>query len=332
MSDTAPTARLLVFNCHEAWVHQLEGSGYDLDIVVGLEGRHTREWDECMRPVPENARLVALPDALARIGEYACVVAHNITDLLDVKEHDAPKLLVLHSTVEGRLDTEGAQWSPEQVQLVLGRYLTLCGGGAIAVSHLKARSWGIPAEVVFNGVDVARYEFSDGSFAAGVRVCNHFNRRRRVLMADLHERAMAGVPVTLIGHNPDLAGVSAAHDWGDLRRRLAKHRFYVHTADPLYEDGFNMALFEAMASGLPILGNAHPSSPVIHGESGFLSDDPAELNDFAQQLLSDRELALTMGQAARECVARRFPLSAFHAGIQRAVEGLRARRRLSEAK
>ena len=38
-----------------------------------------------------------------------------------------------------------------------------------------------------------------------------------------------------------------------------------------------MATVEAMAAGMPIIGNRHPDSPVEHGVNGFLSDDPAEL-------------------------------------------------------
>ncbi len=323
MSDTRSTPRLLVFDCHEAWVHQLEGSGFDLDVIVGLPGRHTTGWDERMRPVPSNARLIGLDEARTAGSGYACVVTHNITDLLDARQFDAPKLLVLHSTAESRLDAEGAAITPEQARAVLSCYLALVRAHSVAVSPLKAASWGLGSEVVTNGVDVATYRTTDGSLAAGIRVCNHFNRRRAVLLADLHERAFADVPVTLVGHNPDLPGVEPARDWDDLKRRLARHRFCVHTADPRYEDGFNMGLFEAMAAGLPVLGNLHPTSPVEHGKSGFLSNDPEELRGFAQLLLDDRERALEMGRAARETAARRFPLSAFHAGIARSIAAAR---------
>jgi hypothetical protein len=84
----AEAPRLLVFNCHEAWVHQLEGIGYELDIVVGLPGRAVTTWDERMRPVPAGARLLSLDEALASRTAYAVAVMHSVTDLLDAKTLD----------------------------------------------------------------------------------------------------------------------------------------------------------------------------------------------------------------------------------------------------
>ena len=48
-----------------------------------------------------------------------------------------------------------------------------------------------------------------------------------------------------------MPGVEAAKNWDNLKETLQSHRFYIHTADPRYEDGFNMATLEAMAAGIP---------------------------------------------------------------------------------
>ena len=61
-----------------------------------------------------------------------------------------------------------------------------------------------------------------------------------------------------------------------------------------------------MAAGLPIIGNEHPSSPIKHGVSGLLSNDPAELRRHAETLLGDRELARKLGQAARQTAEKMF--------------------------
>ena len=137
---------------------------------------------------------------------------------------------------------------------------------------------------------------------------------------DFHEEAFAGIPVTLVGHNPDMPGVEAALNWGHLKRILQSHRFYIHTADPRLESGYNMATAEAMAAGLPVLGNKHPTSPIRHSVNGFLSDNPAELRRYARILLEDPDLATLMGQQARKTVAERFSLTRFKHSFLRSIE------------
>ncbi len=58
--------------------------------------------------------------------------------------------------------------------------------------------------------------------------------------------------------------------------------------------------------GMPVIGNRHPSSPVEHGVSGFLSDDPSELRQYARMLLDDRDLTVRMGREAQKVVSKHF--------------------------
>src|SRR5580658_265025 len=95
--------RLLVFDCHEAWVYQLRWLGLPMDIVVGLGGRQKSGWDEAMRPVPPNARILKPNDLNPAREPYRCMVAHNMTDLLDMKNLVGPRLLVLHETLDGTI-------------------------------------------------------------------------------------------------------------------------------------------------------------------------------------------------------------------------------------
>jgi hypothetical protein len=316
--------RLLVFNCHEPWVYQLAGMPYELDVVVGLTGRDVPGWDARMRPLPGHARTIELEDAPAYGRQYTAVIAHNITDLLDARELDAPKILVLHATVEGRLESEGSRVPPRELRASLQRLLELTGTHPVAVSSLKGRSWELERDIVPCGVDPGAYLDYSGELAMGLRVCNHIDRRRSVLAADFADAAFGELPVRLIGHNPTRPGVHPARDWDDLKEMLRAHRFCVHTADPRFEDGYNMASLEAMAAGMPVLGNRHPTSPIEHGVSGFLSDDPRELRRFAELLLADRTLAIRMGQAARRTVIERFHVNRFRTRFKRSIELARA--------
>jgi hypothetical protein len=315
--------RLLVFNCHEAWIHQLEHVPARLDIVDGLAGRDGASWNHAVRPVPVNATLVSDFAHLAHTSGYDCVVAHNLTDLLAARPVRAPRLLVLHATLEGRQIEEGSRLALDELRRTAAQFLRDSAAHAVAISDLKARSWGLPTAILRPCLDVTAFPCATGELARGIRVVNHIERRKRILRWDVHEAAFAGLPVTLVGHNPGLWGVGPARSWDHLKLLLRSHRFVVHTTDPALEDGYNLALLEAMACGLPVVGTPHPSSPAVHGESGLLSDDPAVLRTYAERLMGDRALALEMGARARHAVARLFPVDTFVGTLLQEIERAR---------
>ncbi|MGH9701595.1 MAG: hypothetical protein ACRD52_19345, partial [Candidatus Acidiferrales bacterium] len=76
MKSPETNSRLLVCDCHEAWIYQLGQLDQPMDVIVGLKGRHTSSWDTAMRPVPQNARIIHLQEALACKDPYDCVIAH----------------------------------------------------------------------------------------------------------------------------------------------------------------------------------------------------------------------------------------------------------------
>jgi hypothetical protein len=314
---------LLVFNCHEAWVYQLGALGYALDIIIGLKGTYKQAWDEQMRPAPPNSRFVTLSEALRSQTRYYCIITHNMTDLLDIKFRPEPRLMVIHSTLEGRMLEEKSDIDPEQIKQMLHTYLELVGGHVVAGSALKGKSWGCTGDIVTIGIGPGDYPPYSGQRACGLRICNFIASRKGILLWDLHERAFDGIPVRLVGHNPDMPEVTASESWDHLKKMLQSHRFYIHTADPRLEDGYNIAVIEAMAAGLPVLGNRHPTSPVEHGVSGFLSDDPDELRKYAAMLLADRGLAARMGQQAKKTAIERFSIDSFKEAFLRSIETAR---------
>ena len=316
---------LLTFNCHEAWVHQLEYVGYPLDIIDGLPGRYCSRWDLNVRPFPRNSNLVYFDQILQARPSYDCIIIHNLTDLLDSKMILGPRILVIHRTLNGLIRQHGLEMEPDKLKAMVQKYLQWLGGHAVAVSSLKGGSWNLDEDIVEFGVDVDKYHPWSGGIAVGLRISNQIRNRREILLWEFHQAAFHDIPVKLVGFNPDMAGVLPSQNWEDLKRILSAHRFYIHTAHPELEDGYNMATLEAMAAGLPIIGNRHPSSPVDHGIDGFLSDDPGELNQFAKLLLSDRELAGRMGVAARRKAAERFSLEKFAQKFRASIEKARSK-------
>lgn len=209
------------------------------------------------------------------------------------------------------------------MRALLNTYLASVGGHAIAISRMKAKSWGVTHTVVQNSADPDAYLPHVGDLACGIRVANHITSKRVFLAWDFHCEALEGFPVRIVGHNPDMPAASAADDWGHLKRMLASHRFLVHTADPRYEDGYNMAVLEGMAAGLPVLTNQHPSTIVQDGVTGFVAESPGQMRQQAQRLLEDEALAAQLGENARAYVARHFGPDRFRVEFTRAVQEAR---------
>ena len=321
--EQAGKKTLLVFNCYEAWVYQLGVLGYELDIIIGPEGRYIETWDEQMRPMPPNSRLITLQEAQQSQTSYYCIITHSTTDLLDIKHRPEPRLMVIHSTLEGRALEEKSDVAPQTMKETLHKYLTLVGGHAVAVSMLKGKLWGLTEDIVPLGVNADDYLPYSGEVSCGLRICDFIESQKTILLWDFYEKAFDSIPMRLVGHNPGMRDVRAANSWDHLKRTLQSHRFYIHTANPELEDGYNMASLEAMAAGLPVLGNRHPTSPIEHGVSGFLSDDPAELRKYANMLLEDRILATMMGKEARKTAIERFSMTGFKEAFLCSIETAR---------
>src|SRR6056297_3568255 len=100
------TKTLCVFNCHEAWVYQLACLGFNLDIITHLPGLYKNSWDYNIRPLPKKSRLITLDQALKYHYEYHCIITHNVKDLLDIKNRPEPKIMIIHMSLNARIELE----------------------------------------------------------------------------------------------------------------------------------------------------------------------------------------------------------------------------------
>ena len=92
--------KILSFNWHEPYLCLMARMGHEFLIVEPeIAPGHCRRWDENMRPVPENVRLISKATALEmlELGELDLIIAHNVKDLLEVRDYSLPKILVFHN-------------------------------------------------------------------------------------------------------------------------------------------------------------------------------------------------------------------------------------------
>ncbi|MDP2727683.1 MAG: glycosyltransferase family 4 protein [Dehalococcoidia bacterium] len=106
----------------------------------------------------------------------------------------------------------------------------------------------------------------------------------------------------------------------DVPRFMAALDVFVHSS--IRPEPFGLTILEGMASGLPVVATAAggPLDLLQEGETGRLVPlgDPHAMAEALRQILSDREKAARMGEAARNRVAQCFTIEKFVEDMERA--------------
>ena len=306
--------RIITFCAHQPYLYLFAGMNLELDLIQLQEHRRfLQNWSDSVRPLPPGWRLVSWDEAKANLEKrrYQFAMAHNISDYIDFLPYKIPRILVVHTTLSSRLSEEKSNIDPEQYKKDLLRLLRKTRGRVVFVSRHKQNDWGLPGDVIPLAVDTDDYQGFTGEQARILRVSNQLIERGEILNYPAHCEITRGLDLTLVGHNPTIEGARTADSWEELKKFYRTHRAYLHTTTISMEDGYNTAMLEAMGTGMPILCTAHPTSPIIDGVNGFISDDLNYLHDKAKLLLSDHELARKLGAAARETTIKTFGIKHF---------------------
>ncbi len=187
----------------------------------------------------------------------------------------------------------------------------------VYISNLKREDWGIPGDVIRSAVDPSCYGGYRGDIPGILQVCNHVVERGAMLGWETYQTVCRDTANLVLGDNCGLAGGREAYDWQDLKEQYRSYRVYLYTAIHPYEDGYNLALLEAMATGMPVATIKHPTSPIEDWVDGVVGSTANELREKVISLLSSPNDACRLGRAGREKVEREFPLSKFQLDWER---------------
>ncbi|MBY4726702.1 MULTISPECIES: glycosyltransferase [Burkholderia] len=213
-----------------------------------------------------------------------------------------------------------AYLSFERIAAHIGGTIVACSGSELAEIRGKVRAKS--TVLVENGVDVAeippRRMRDDRKVVIGMsgRASYQKNHHAFVRLADmLHD---TDVEFLWIGGNaaeipdPGQRGAVVCSGWIPRARALAltsELDIYVQTSR---WEGMPVALIEAQVAGIPavvtdVVGNR---DVVIHGVTGYVASNAAEMAAYLTTLRDDRQLREQMGAAARKRAIQRFSMNA----------------------
>ena len=305
--------RILTFNSHQSYLHLLAGAlPWKFGIVTPrYASGFARKWDPRIRPLPEGARLYASVQEAVRADSWDWILTHNAHDLIDTREISLPKVFLVHGTLSGRVLQD--QSSIDRALYLKNLQVLLAANGArvVYVSELKRHDWGIPGEVIRSTVNTSLYGGYRGEVRGVLQVCNHLKERGLMMGWNTYQSVCRDLPNLVLGDNGNLPSSRKANDWNELKEQLRSYRVYLYTPVYPYEDGYNLGLLEAMATGMPVATLTHPTSPIRDGSEGVVADNEAELRDRVVQLLDNPKEAVRMGKNSKIRVEDLFPLREF---------------------
>lgn len=315
---------VLTFNSHQAYIHLLATSfPWTLGVVLpGLPSGKVKSWDSRIRPLPDNVRLYSSVAEALKDLSWHWVLAHNVHDLIDCRAIALPKVFLVHGTLSGRIVQDRSTIERAGYLKNLRILLDANRCTVVYISRLKQEDWGIPGTVIRSAVDPSQYGGYVGDRRGILQVCNHLRERGRLLGWETHQGVCGGLPTLVIGENGGLSMSRVSESWDDLKELYRHWRVYLYTAVFPHEDGYNLAVLEAMATGMPIATVAHPTSPVRDGVEGVVGSTVEELRQRVIRLLDDPEEARRMGCAARAALKREFPMSQFRDSWQMLADKL----------
>jgi len=229
-----------------------------------------------------------------------------------VKDVEIPKILIFHNKLSTEIALGGNTISKEdylkQVKLLIEQSKPI---KLLFISQTKKMDWGLEGHVITPGIDPNEFENYQGHWPKVLRVGNFLKERDIMMGFSLQEEILKGISSTILGLNPTLPNARFSRSFEDLKKNYSRHRLYLNTTVEDYEDGYNLATLEAMATGMPIVSIANRTSPIIDGVNGYISDNIEYLRERIRMLLMDKGLAKRIGKEARNTVVEKFGIKEF---------------------
>tara|TARA_Y100001949_G_scaffold167942_1_gene166112 strand:- start:399 stop:1409 length:1011 start_codon:yes stop_codon:yes gene_type:complete len=302
---------ILTFPTHERYQTNIAETGHNFYM---WQGKGIKPWRLDYSPIPKGHVLLNPEKGSDQIPNYVdidLVLSQNKFGQFQIAEQISKQLQCPLVSLEHTLPMES--WP--KAQLIEMRYMQ--GHANLFISEYSRAKWGWKeneADVVHHGVNTELFSPCPKTEreARVLSVVNDWMQRDWCcgfrLWQQITGHPESKMPLRVLGDTPGLsiAAESAEH----LIQEYRRSRIFLNTSliSPV-----PTSLLEAMACGCAVVTTATCMIPEIikNGKNGYISNDPNQLREYVNKLLSDESLATELGIAARETVINNFSLNNF---------------------
>lgn len=294
--------KIFTWHVHGAYLLYLSQIPHDIYIPVGRDGMIGKEG-----AVAYQDNIHEIPVEEIRGADFDCILfqnkdnyVYNQYSLFSDKQLNLPKIYIEHDPPREH-PTNTRHWVERETLLV-------------HVTHYNKLMWAgnnnTEKRVIEHGVFVPDQLPATGSLDKGITVINNLRGRKRRLGCDIFLEARNRMSLDLIGMDSESLEGLGEVSHHDLPSFICNYRYLFH---PVRYTSLALAVCEAMAVGLPVVGLATTELPSVieNRRSGFLSNNLNELIPVMEELNRDWELAQKWGEVAKQIARERFSIERF---------------------
>lgn len=300
-----PKLRILTWHVHGSYLYYLAHLPHIFYVPVkpgrpeGYGGRcGDRMWPSNLREV--DAEKIKDLELDAVIFQSPGPYEHDQYELLTPQQRALPQIYLEH---------DPPRQSPTDTPHIVDDPSVLL----IHVTHFNALMWNnrrTPVRVVRHGVVVPPDVQYSGELARGLVVVNDLPKRGRRLGLDIFDYIRSRVPLDLVGMGSEAVGGLGEVPPEKLPAFMARYRFFFN---PIRYTSLGLAVCEAMAVGVPIIGLATTEMPGVirNGVSGYVYSDVDQMVGRMRELCVQPDRARSLGEGAKRYAATHFSLARF---------------------
>lgn len=291
---------VLTFDTHERYQSVLAQTGHDF---YAFRYENCKVWDETYAKRPGN--YYTMNGSIYSSVDFDFILAQSKFGQLQIAKQIQSLLKIPIIYLEHTIPTKDI--NPQQ----LAAMKSIWGDINIFITDYSAKQWECVKNyyVAYHATDpVFQPTWQENENAYILSVVNDFVNRDYCCNYYGWQRVVHELPNKLVGSTPGIS--EPAKSIEDLAQEYNNCAVFFNSST---ESTVPTVIFEAMACGKPVVSTATCAIPQIitHGVDGFLSNDEAELRQYLEQLLKDKELRLKMGQAARKKIEEKYSQQKF---------------------